>query len=748
MLYSDPDHIQADQSGYLVSAPTGVSIDSNGLLTWQISDEYLFPIQSVDFVFAIKNAQGDIIDQNMITLDVTTNKPFPVVRSGIEVPLLNHGMAVGDFTGDNRNEILVTDNRQRLMILEENQGKYNQTWLYPFALPTDGEIKQIIPMNLDEDSALEALIVTRKGISLINGTETLATDLFKTDKNIIKAAVADVDNNGVLDIAYIEADEYYYNVGNRLNVVSFDDPTSVIFTTTVNEAADIVFADVDDEVGLELIVNTGLVYDATTWVNKWASSTVFGSMGVVVGDFTGDGKLDIAGADSWDRVALYSARTKSQITSLESFNNCSISVANVDNDVADELILGACQWGNVQAFNLVNNQLNELWAINSQDHGTSSLTLGDSDNDGQLELHWGTGTSSSGEDHFVVADLTIDSIEIKPNNTAVQLDSFTSAGWSFIKEGDEKAVFFVPRTSSGYSGSRILTMTADGQYEISSEISSNYDGSVSAVATDFNRDGFGDIFMPTTDYYQGKFAAMQLLDLSLHWSSNASYDSRIGTILAHDVTQDDKDDAIYIEGKTLNIINVDNESIVAKHTFDRYINDVDINRITNNQLVVANTNTLSLFKLNGSVLSEKTYIEQECHLTRFFNYDTDADLEVLCIYSPYYDADAVLRVFDIENDQFKVVAEHQLNHSIIDIQIDNTTDVEQNYFVTLKKNHYSYGFSSESYQLSKYTAKHQLIWRSPNLLDVPSYSGLKIRQNPLTGTQIQLATQSAMYLIN
>ena len=73
--------------------------------------------------------------------------------------------------------------------------------------------------------------------------------------------------------------------------------------------------------------------------------------------------------------------------------------------MACRIVVGDGQWGDVTAYRYRpgTNDLEIVFQLDSQDHGVSALAVGDLDGDGNLEIAWGTGASSSGEDVFVVA---------------------------------------------------------------------------------------------------------------------------------------------------------------------------------------------------------------------------------------------------------------------------------------------------------------------------------------------------------
>jgi hypothetical protein len=744
-LLTDPDNIDPSKIGSLISGPNGATIDSQGLVTWHVGSDYIFPQQSVDFVFALTDSNGNILESATVSLDVNADKPMPLARSGIEVPYYEKSMWVGDFDGNGINEVISTDNNNRLFILTEQNGSYVQTWLYPFKVASQGTIQQVLVFDTNKDNRDDIVVITTHGISVINDLNALSYELLATDDTIFSAAIDDIDNDGVPEIAYLHSRALTsYDAEPMLSVISMSAPSETLFTTNIS-AQQVIFSNVDLQPGLELITNTGLVYDTQSWQNKWANSTPFGDRAVTAGDYNDDGVNEIAGANNWGAITVYSAVNKSQLATTEVFNTCSISTINLDNDKADELVVGECQSGQLHAYNLNINTLSELWSVYIPYTGVSSLTVGDSDNDGKDELHWGSGTMSTGADSFHVADLGINTINIKPSTPTIQLDTFSSAGWSTITDNDEKAVFFVPQTASGYEGSRILTMAADGSYQLSEQISSNWDNSFHAVTTDYNHDGFGDLLLPTTEYYDGRMSVMQLFDYSFHWQSTISSQSDIGVIKAFDINQDGFEDAIYADGKVLKIVNIEDQSLIAQYSFESNITDFVIYE---NTVIVARKDTVSVLTLNTYSLSEQSFINQRCQYLTLLNKDTDLQQELICIEGDHYENISNIYTYEIDNLVLVEKSKKAFDRSIYGIAIDESTRNNQGYFVTVQKGQGYTGESDVSYHIEKHDANSNVVWRSPGLIGKPSEQGLKARYSSSNGTQLMLSTQKAMYMIN
>jgi len=730
----DPDLGATDASSMLIAGPKGVNLNENGLLTWDVPNNLLFPIQNFEFTFG---SESEGVENDLhFSMEVRSDKSFPITKSGINVPFANKSMFVGDFDGDGNNEVLSTNSKGSVFLLEHNQGEYKQKWLYPFKLPSAGNIVQVIPVNTDDDNSLEVLVITENGISLINGLDKMATPLLTTQKVIKFATIRQLDE-GSVDIAYLTEESHSSSI---LNVVSLNEPEISLFSTNVSDARQVEFANVDDDQNIELVINNGLVYDTATWENQWYSGTSFGNRSVTSGDYDGDGIAEIAGADTWGNVYVYDAVDKSQLYSFDNFNTCTLHSADVDNDNADELIVGDCQWGEITAYKLENNVLIKLWSVNMQSHGSVSLTSGDSDNDGDIEIHWGTGTSHSGANGFITADIVGQNAIIKEQAESVQLDSYSAAGWANIIDEDERAVFHIPKTGSGYDGNRFLVIDKNGNVDLSEELGSNWDRSSYAVTTDFNNDGLGDIFIPNTHLYNGSLAAVQLMDNMVHWQTGATSSSTIGLIKAADLNNDGYDDAIYIDGRQIKAVDVVNQKLIANYTFNSYISDfVAFMKNGIGTVIAISDNKLHHLSINGGVFSQVSFVDSACSRIRLINYDDDSEKEVVCLSGEYSFNAQYLAIYEIEDDNLVGVASKEVTTSIVDIAVDPTTSNNQNVYLAVQKN--------GDYFIQKTSSLGLPIWTSPAIVGQPTKHGLKVRTNSSNKLELMLSTTEQMYWI-
>ena len=737
-IISDPDLGDNQGVAALVSGPAGATINENGLISWRVPNDQLFKLQHYSFSFSTGQDGAEVVNTNV---SVTNNTAQELARSGIEVPKLNNAMAIGDFDHDGDNEVLATDSENRVFLLSYQNGSYSQTWMYPYTFEQNGRVKQVLSTDINNDGFPDILVISTHAVSLITNINETATTLLKTDEYIQSAVLGDIDNDGDDELAYLSAtNDYYY--GNNTVVIDLSSPETPLFSFTVDETSEIALGNVDSDPQLELVTNTGLVYDLETGANQWFLGSGFGSAYIAVADINNDGVDEIVGADNWDYIYVYSAQDKSQITSIENFNTCDISAGKLTADSAPVLLVGDCQWGNIHAMKLTNNTLSSVFTVDMVDHGSASLTLGDADNDGLNELLWATGISSSGEDLLITADVTATSATVKATATTEQLDSFNAAGWADLYPGDERAVFFVPSTGSGYDGSKVLLMDSTGSYTTSEEISSNWDNSRIAVTNDYNNDGAGDLFLPSAETYDGSFAAMQLNDFSIQYEITGSYSNDISVIKSFDFNNDGFDDAIFVDDRTLKAVDVNNQVMLATYTMPQYFRDFDIVTMNGNVYVALSTgdDSTQLLKPTASGFSIQASTNASCARLAFINADSDPAAELAC----YKSSGRSLVLFDVTDDSLNQTSEVSLDMEVVDLVANPLTDSKQTLLVT-GENDGQHWESYGSTRLCEMTVEGSMIWQSPALIGSPRSYSLHARKSTEGNLEIMMATARAMY---
>lgn len=746
-LLEDPDLLEQEITApVMVSAPQSATIDEDGTVNWEVTnDSVILPVQSFTFTFAI-DLDTPTSERISVDLKVVAERSLPLVRSGIEVPKSNYSMWIGDFDADRENEVLSTDSDETVFLLSENNGQYSQKWMYPFAPPTKGPIVQVLMVNMDEDLENEILIITQFGVSVIKDMNSTAETLFESEEEILFAAIADTNNDGLLEFAYLSTDSEYSSGNQSLTVLALEDGTTEeLFSIDTQDAKEFVFGNVDADPQLELVVNTGLVYDGESWANEWFNGTTFGDSLVAVVDFDGDGISEIVGAHTWGDLKAFSAVDKSQLASMDNFNTCSLNAGSVDSSAAPVLIVGDCQWGAISAYTISAGTFTKLWDVDMQEHGSKSVALGDSDNDGLPEVHWG-----SGQDVFIAADVSANQATYKEGSRSLQLDTYSAAGWH-EDNTESTAVFFIPSTESGYGGSVIAQMTPDGSFTISDEISSNWDNSHHAAVSDFNNDGITEAFVPNTNAYSGGLSVIQLNDLSVQWEVSGSHSDTIGVVKTFDLNNDSFDDAMYGNDRSLQVVDIQNEVILGQYTFDAQITDFSVIELANVTLVSVSTpQKVHLLEFLGSSFAIRSSVQQVCNRIEFANVNTDDAPELVCLsHSSYNNSSTELIVYELDALELLEQQRNATTFNITDFAVNTSVETNQTVFaIELVSDETSYSCYDCNYQLAEYNINGAKIWSSDVVLGQPVDHGLKYRNHAEKGHQLLISTQNAMHWIN
>lgn len=733
VIVNDPD--TGSVAPLLAFGPSGMTIDDSGEVSWT-PDEIMFTAEEI-FNFGFKTQDSaTVISAHSITVR-DASRILPIARSGVEVPKYNHSIWVDDYDGDNKNEILLTDSKNLIYTLEYDGSSYKQDWLYPFWFDDSKKIVQLLSDDVNGDGNPDIIVITQSNISIISNLAEPATIVFESpDSEIVAAAIENIDDDENLEIAVLYASKVeVYDLGNWS--LEFENSLS-------GSAKSVLIGNVDNDSASEVIIDTGYVIDGATGINEWYLTGGFGSK-IAVGDIDNNGVDEIIGTSGWANPKLYNAILKSELWEIVNDHICTLNIKNIDDDPQEEILVGNCQWGDVIAYDGSTGSAVQEYLWDTIEHASISVTAADPDGDGNIELIWGSGITSSGEDVLVIGEIA-PSVSTYHNTNPSQLDYFTAAGWANISPESSKAIFLAPSTDSGYDGQRIIEIDIDGNMSIGDEISSNWDNAKYSKVVDYDLDGFDDIFMATAVTYNGEFQVRQLIDNTLEYGGNGGdYNDNIGVVESYLVNGDAYEDAIIANGSKVQVIDVFNQSIIwDSPSFTHSVRDVAAikNGSDSAKIVVATGNELSIWKKIDDLYTREFTAPVGCERIQV----QGSTNNIICLkYNSYsYANSSDIQIFSSTLNEIDTFS---LEERITDFTVEKSEHGTDNLLVASYRGSAGYYDPLKTSWLSIVSMEGELVWRSKELLESIQHRSLFYLPDMVNGNKrVTFATADAMYI--
>jgi hypothetical protein len=732
----------------------GMTINDDGILEWRVPTLEYFPQASMVTTVSVKNASHEVEISLSFTITDSAIK-HPNVRTGIRLPNKERNIHVGDFDNDGTTEILLTDNINLIYSLEWKNSEYVQDWVYPYEINSSNvSIDAILPLDPDGDGLYSIYVQTGKQIKILNNnvvTATLDLPPFLEVGAVRRGwgiAAADLDNNGSIELVALYETESNDSVAYIMDAASLD----LIWQTPfldLGKGFDV--GNVDNDSALEIVFSGGFVYDGISHESDWTYQDEFGS-NIVLADIDGNGVDEIVAARVGRAPIVYDAVSMSALFEITGENDvCSITTTNLDNDSAEEIITGHCQpWGNVSAYNADSSFASVIWSISPQDYGTESLAVGDSDQDGNDEVLWGTGLSSSGEDYLVVFDPINREIDFM-NADPSQLTSPFIGGRSITNSnGESRVVFAVEQTDDGYNGSRFITMDFDANdVTVSPEVGSNRFRYFDFCIADYDLDDTEEVLFSSSEIYDGFLSAYDLYNMTEEWFVPGDY-TTAGDVACGDVNSDGHTDLATIWELSIHLYDPFNQSLLWSSaqlpSKPERIEIHDLNGDGVPEILALHQSVLVVYTWNGSIYTESTaYSDSNGYMNDIFVEDLDGDQEpeivISIIEDSYYSEGSYITVL---NKDLSIRNFFSIDGKITAMTAIGRKDDTLLVATTSERFHVR---GPKSYVRLFDLQAADIVWSSPPLLGEVTGQSLHVVQEPgASKEQLAIGAYDAMYI--
>ena len=299
--------------------------------------------------------------------------------------------AVGDVDGDGQEELVFGSKDGNLYIV-------SSTGSQEFSYNQSGYIIGAAALaNLDGDNDLEIVFATQSSsngkVFAIHhdGSDVTGFPVDIAEKVIVGPAVADLENDGVMDIVAVSWDNHIHVFdANGAVKTGFPFETSNRF----NSPATLVDLDGDGDLEIAAGNDNGNLYvlhhDATIMAEFDTGDDIRG--GITVADLDGNGSLELLFTGYDDHVHVWDPVTNTELAGwpvdIGSNSLTGPVAADLDND-GDLEVVTSTKSGNIHAFHHDGIPLTQF-PFTVAGNVESTPAIGDLDNDGDFELIFGT----------------------------------------------------------------------------------------------------------------------------------------------------------------------------------------------------------------------------------------------------------------------------------------------------------------------------------------------------------------------
>jgi len=370
------------------------------------------------------------------------------------------GIQVVDWDGDGNPETFVAHSTMIFAVRHAGDYRFEQSWAarnnglgwgIAELLPAAGQELWVIDaagrMDIYQPLAFEPS--SRRRIVLPSGAEVkraLMADLFSDGRQQVLLLIRVGGEQRLSAFAWPDLQQVWeYTLD--VPAGSYDSPRMIT-------------ASLDSDPAREIVLSYGAVIDPVQSVEQWFYNEGFG-IAMQGANVDGDAAEELITMSDWQNVTAFDVDLQTPRWQIDTGDNDSLLVADVTGSESPEILVGEGQWGSVAVYDSQTQAL--LWNVQNPEHGVSGMGVGDADSDGELDLIWGSGWTSSGADHLYLTPIS----RRQPTFTFPDYDGPYVAAPLQMDEDDALELVILTRgTNSGYGeGAHFVLDSLTGQQE-------------------------------------------------------------------------------------------------------------------------------------------------------------------------------------------------------------------------------------------------------------------------------------------
>lgn len=289
---------------------------------------------------------------------------------------------------------------------------------------------------------------------------------------------------------------------------------------------------------LQLLLRNGQIYNVVN--NKLSlEKTIIANLSAFVDvvDVNADGLDEILVTQDWYDMKLMSPNTEEVLWSKKAdLDIDAVILADVDKDGKLDGVYGDGQWGNLYAFNLQTGE--NFWQIKNPEHGVTNIVVADLDNDGQQDIGWGAGYSSSGADYFYIHDINSKAKKWQSEDIQFPVGTVTLA--DIDQDGDLDALTASTQSDSGYNGGVLQAFDIKTKKRLwhAYAAKDNWGRTMSMATADLDKDGVLEIIIGASEIYTGMVRVLNAADGSERYKTLLGNGDAINSVTTADLDQD------------------------------------------------------------------------------------------------------------------------------------------------------------------------------------------------------------------